>query len=114
MFLIVLDAHTKWMEVFPRSQSTSFSTIQQLRTLFAHFGILRMVVTDNDMCFTSKEFQWFLHQNGIQQIHLSPYRPATNGLAEHTVTIFKEGLKKMKGCTISDKIAHFLFSDRNI
>ena len=34
MFLVVVDAHTKWIEVVPMSNSTSFSTIQQLRTLF--------------------------------------------------------------------------------
>ena len=30
MFLVVVDAHTKWIEVVPMSNSTSFSTIQQL------------------------------------------------------------------------------------
>ena len=61
MFLIVIDPHSKWMEVFPTSSSTSFATIQRLRTLFAQFGIPRTVVSDNGSCFTSKEFQTFMN-----------------------------------------------------
>ena len=39
------------------SNSTSFSTIQQLWTLFAQFGITQTVVTHNGTCFTSEEFR---------------------------------------------------------
>ena len=94
--------------------SISFSTIQQLRTLFAQFGIPRTVVTDDGPCFISKEFREFMIKNGIHHIRFSPYHPASNGLAEHAVPVFKEGFKKMKEGTISDKIAHFLFSYRNL
>ena len=114
MFLVVVDAHTKWIEVFPMSNSTSFSTIQQLRTLFVQFGIPRTVVTDNGPCFISEEFREFIDKNGIHHIRSSPYHPASNGLAERAVRVFKEGLKKMKEGTILDKIACFLFSCRNI
>ena len=114
MFLVVVDAHTKWIEVVPMSNSTSFSTIQQLRTLFAQFGIPRTVVTDNGPCFISEEFREFMIKNGIHHIRSSPYHPASNGLAERAVRVFKEGFKKMKEGTISDKIARFLFSYRNL
>ena len=114
MFLVVVDAHTKWIEVVPMSNSTSFCTIQQLRTLFAQFGIPRTVVTDNGLCFISEEFREFMTRNGIHHIRSSPYHPASNGLAERVVRVFKEGFKKMKEGTVSDKIARFLFSYRNL
>ena len=118
MFLVVVDARTKWItkwiEVVPMSNSTSFSTIQQLRTLFALFGILRTVVTDDGPCFISEEFREFTIKNGIHHIRSSPYHQTSNGLAEHAVRIFNEGFKKMKEGTISDKIACFLFSYRNL
>ena len=112
MFLVVVDAHTKWIEVFPMSNATSFSTIQQLRTLFAQFGIPRTVVTDNGPCFSSDEFHSFMKKNGIYHARTSPYHPGSNGLAERAVRIFKEGLRKMKEGTISDKLARFLFAYR--
>lgn len=56
----------------------------------------------------------FRNSNGIHRICSSPYHPASNELTERAVHVFKEGLKKMKVGTISDKIARFLFSYRNI
>ena len=60
MFLIVIDSHTKWLEVFPVQAATSFHTTEKLRTLFATFGLPRSIVSDNGSFFTSQEFQDFL------------------------------------------------------
>ncbi len=38
MLLIVVDAHSKWIETFPMSAATSSATIQRLQILFAQFG----------------------------------------------------------------------------
>ena len=47
MFLVVVDAHSKWLEVIPVSSTTSSSTIEVLHDLFARFGIPEQIVTDN-------------------------------------------------------------------
>ena len=39
MYIIVVDAHSKWLEVSPMGTATALTTIQHLRTLFARFGI---------------------------------------------------------------------------
>ncbi len=39
MFLIVIDSHSKWLEVFQMSSTTSHAVIQRLRTVFAQFGL---------------------------------------------------------------------------
>ena len=39
MFLIVVDAHSKWLEVFPLKTVTSETTIGALRRLFSQFGL---------------------------------------------------------------------------
>ena len=96
MFLIVIDAHSKWLEVLPVQSATSFCTIQQLRQLFSRFGIPDSLVSDNGTPFTSKEFEDFCKSNGIRHIRVAPYHPASNGLAERAVRIIKEGLKKQK------------------
>ena len=69
-------------------------------------------MTYNGSAFTSKEFETFLQQNGIQQIRTAPYHPASNGQAERTVKTFKTTLNKMlnKKGTINKKVQRFLMA----
>ena len=112
MFLMVIDAHTKWLEVIPLRGATSQLTIQQLQTIFAHFGLPDTVVTDNGTCFVSSEFEQFLSENGIHHWKTAPYHPATNGLAERNVQILKQGLKKIKNGSMEERLAKLLFNYR--
>ena len=113
MFLVVIDAHSKWIEVSPMSTATSLTTIQQLHQIFARFGIPNTIVSDNGLQFASSEFAEFCRSNGIRHVLVAPYHPASNGLAERAVKIFKQGLRKMAEGTLSDRIARFLFQYRN-
>lgn len=45
--LIVIDAHLKWIEAMPLTTATAGTTIQQLRKLFAQFGLPETIVSDN-------------------------------------------------------------------
>ena len=112
MFLVIIDAHSKWIEVYPVRAATSYATIQQLRITFAQFGIPETVVSDNGQCFVSAEFEEFLSCNGIKHLKSAPYHPASNGLAERAVQIFKRGMKKMKAGSLTDRITRVLFSYR--
>ena len=87
MFLVIVDAHSKWPEVFCTDSSTSAQTIECcLRTTFAHFGLPLQLVCDNTQAFVSDEFTRFMSVNGINL--------ATNGLAERFVQTLKQGLDK--------------------
>ncbi len=108
MFLVVIDAYSKWLEVVPMSTATSFTTIEKLRTIFATHGLPRIFVTDNGTQFTSTEFQAFMKSNGIKHICSSPYHPSTNGLAERAVQSFKENMKRRSNGTIAEKLSQFL------
>ena len=110
MFLIFIDAGSKWIEAFPMSKSTSKATIQCLRTLFAQFGLPDILVSDNGTSFTSSEFQEFLATNGIKHWKSAPYHPSSNGLAEKAVQIVKQGLKRMKDDSVSDRLSRVLFT----
>ena len=112
MFLVLIDAHSKWIEVFPTRSATSSATIDQLRTVFAQFGIPETVVTDNGTCFTSSEFADFLRANGVRHVRSAPYHPATNGLAERAVQIFKTGMKKLLKGSVTERLAKVLFQYR--
>ena len=108
MFLIVIDAHSKWIEAFPMNISTSSATIETLRITFATHGLLEILVTDDGSNFVSREFEGFLKQNGIRHIRTAPYHPASNGMAERAVQTFKEGMKKMNEGSVETRVSRFL------
>ncbi|XP_056330368.1 uncharacterized protein K02A2.6-like [Danio aesculapii] len=112
MFLILVDAYSKWIEAFPLNNSTSAVTIQCLRQSFSQHGLPEIVVSDNGSCFTSKEFQEFMSRNGIKHITTAPYHAASNGLAERAVQTFKSLRKKSTGDSIEARLARVLFSYR--
>ncbi len=62
MFLIVVDAHSKWIEVLRMTSTTAESTINALRFLFAAHGLPEELVSDNGPQFVAWEFREFMKQ----------------------------------------------------
>ena len=112
MFLILIDAHSKWMEVHMTRSSTSLVTIEKMRSSFATLGLPEQLVTDNGPSFTSGEFRQFMRNNGVHHITTSPYHPSSNGLAERAVQTFKSGMKKLTEGTLETRLIRFLFHYR--
>ena len=106
----VIDAHSKWIEVFPMAAVTALTTIQRLGQLFSQFGIPKPIVLDNGPQFAAAEFREFCLSNGIRHIRVASYQPSSNGLAERAVQVFKQGLQKSSMGTQSDRIARFCSS----
>ncbi|XP_044751842.1 uncharacterized protein K02A2.6-like [Coccinella septempunctata] len=92
-FLIIRDAYTKWMEVFPVSKITSSNTVRHLRESFARYGIPELVVSDNGTQLVSREMEEFLKRNGIKHMTSPPGHQKPNGQAESAVKISKNKLK---------------------
>ncbi|UYV61876.1 K02A2.6-like [Cordylochernes scorpioides] len=85
LYLIVVDVCTKWIEAIPFPNTSTRETIEQLRCLFARFGIPRTLLSDNGTGFTSEEFRQFMTINGIRHLRTAPFHPSSNGLAERAV-----------------------------
>ncbi|XP_057202332.1 uncharacterized protein K02A2.6 [Triplophysa rosa] len=114
-FLVVVDACSKWPEVFNMTTTTASQTIAVLRDLFARTGVPEQLVSDNVPQFVAEEFQMFLRNNGVRHVTSAPYHPATNGLAERFVQSLKNALRAMTNerITLSQKLHNFLFAYRN-
>ncbi|KAK3734689.1 hypothetical protein QZH41_002109 [Actinostola sp. cb2023] len=114
MFLVLVDAYSKFVDIIPMTQATSANTIAALRHTFSYFGLPEHVVTDNGSQFTSAEFQKFLTDNCIQHTTTAPGHPATNGLAERYVGDFKDKLTKIgdTGEPLQTKLDRFLLTYR--
>ncbi|GBN20834.1 Uncharacterized protein K02A2.6 [Araneus ventricosus] len=95
MFLLIVDVHSKWLEVYPMKITTTKKTIECLRDSFARFGLPRVLVSDNGYQFTSYEFQRFMQINGIKHKTSAPFKPSSNGQAERYVATLKQSLRAM-------------------
>lgn len=111
-YLIVVDVSSKWLEVRPMKKTTSAAVVQQLRHLFATFGIPHKVVSDNGSAFTSAETKKLFDYNGIAHYTSAPYYPSTNGQAERMVAELKTALKRARAGPLDPCLARFLFKQR--
>lgn len=115
LYLIVVDAHSKWLEVEEVSSTSAKQTISKLRPMFARFGIPMQIVSDNGPPYTSYEFGEFLKCNGIKHTLTPPFHPATNGLAENSVKNAKKRVKLaiMNNENVDLALSKFLLAYRN-
>ncbi|KAM7312980.1 uncharacterized protein ISCGN_002903 [Ixodes scapularis] len=114
MFLVVVDAHSKWPEVFTMQSTTTERTVRCLRELFCRFGIPETIVSDNGPQLVSEEFKVFMRNNGVRHVVSAPYHPSTNGLAERFVQTLKSALRKSSaGESLEEALQHFLLTYRN-
>lgn len=112
MFIIIVDAHSKWPEMYEMSSTSTDSTIAILRHVFAAYGLPQQLVSDNGPQFASSEFAQFLKANGVKHIRCAPYHPSSNGLAERFVKTFKQAMKtgEHHGTPLKHRLANFLLS----
>ncbi len=112
MFLLVIDAYSKWLDVHLVNTANTQGTLTKLRQTFANHGLPEVIVSDNGTVFTSEEFKEFCRRNSIRHLTSAPYHPSTNGLVERAVQTFKLGMKKQVSGTIETKLCRFLLAYR--
>ena len=98
----MVDSYSKWPEVLRCRRPTKGTIIGLLHELFARFGIVDCVVSDNGSQFTSVEFKEFCEIFQIKHITTPRYHPRSNGQAERFIDTLKRALKKASG-TPTDK-----------
>lgn len=117
-FLVLVDSHSKWIDVKHMHSIGAEQTIDELRLIFAEHGLPEELVSDNGPQFTSAEFSAFMIKNGIKHTLVPPYHAASNGAAERSVRIVKEALAKQvfankKGMSMKHRLANFLIKYRS-
>ena len=84
MFLLLIDAYSKWIKVYRMASITTKVMIECLRNVFDQLGLPEKLVSDNGPTFVSAQFKDFLQRNGVKHITTSPYQPSSNGLVEES------------------------------
>ncbi|KER27476.1 hypothetical protein T265_13796, partial [Opisthorchis viverrini] len=96
-YLILVDAYSKWPEVFSLTHVTACVTIAKLQNMFSCFGVPNTIVSDNGSASTSAEFEQFCKQNSITHVRSLPFHPQSNSQVERLVDTSKRALAKLKG-----------------
>ena len=107
-YLVVVDSHSKWPEVFQMKRPTSTNTVNRLHQLFARYGVVHTIVSNNGTQFTSKEFEHFCATFQVEHIRIPPYHPRSNGQAERFVDTLKRALKEAIGTPTIKALQLFL------
>ena len=103
-----MDSYSKWPEVLRCRRPTTGTTIGFLHELFARFGVVDCVVSDNGSQFTSVEFKEFREIFQIKHRTTPQYHPRSNGQAERFVDTLKRALQKASGTPTDNALQQFL------
>ena len=106
-YLIVVDAGSKWIEVFPMRTTTTKVTLDAVASLVARFGFPKTIQTDGGRQFTSAEFDERVKRWGVAHTVSPPYNPQSNGLAERGVRTVKGFLKKMGPARLQEALFEY-------
>ena len=95
-YLLVVDSYSHYIEIAKLSNTSSKMVIMHTKSIFARHGIPKMVKSDNGPQYSAQEYKRFSEEWGFKHVTTSPYHPQANGLAEKSVQIMKQLLKKAK------------------
>ena len=75
MWLLLIDAFSKWPEIHEMKTTTAEVTIAKLKHIFAVQGLPEQIVSDNGPQFTASKFEDFCNSRGIIHSTIAPYHP---------------------------------------
>ena len=102
-YLLVTDFYSRYFEIELLRQNTAICVINNLKKIFARFGIPEKVVSDNGPQYSNTrhllsrnhEFKEFADEWGFSHTTSSPEYPQSNGAAERAVQTVKRFLRRL-------------------
>lgn len=92
--LVVIDAFTKFVRLFPVVSTSSKESIACLETYFHTYSRPLRIVSDRGSCFTSNEFSEFCNAYSISHIKIATMTPQSNGQVERVNRVLTPMLSK--------------------
>ena len=80
--LVVTDAFSRFIQVYPVKSTDTTHTIEAMSTFITSFGIPQKLVYDRGTSFVSTDFSTFLLEFGITHAPRTKWSPWTNGKNE--------------------------------
>lgn len=108
-YVILVDAYLNWIEVGEITNKSAETLIRFMKNIFTRLGVPDKLYADNNP-YNSLQIRNFAKEWNFEIIYSSPYHSQSNGLAEKTVGIVKNMLKK---CDNRDQVQICLMQYRN-
>lgn len=102
VLLVVSDYYSNFIKVARLSNLTSRAVIEELKAIFARYGVPDTPVTDNGSQFPSAEFAVFAKTWMFEHKTLSPTYPQSNRKAEKAVQTIKTLFRKCKASGMAE------------
>ena len=111
----IVDAGTRWPEVFFVKSTTTSVITRKLTELFVNKVRPIEIVTDNGPHFSSLEFEQFCKRWGIKHHPVTPYYPQANSEIERFFRTVMKTIKLavLEGKNWKDELQNFLLVYRN-
>ena len=115
-FIIIVDAYSRWPEVYAMKTVDTTDTINVLGHQFSRYGVPDYIVSDNGAQFTSHKFNAFTKHHNITHLKSAPFHPSTNGEAERFVQTFKNNMKRREANhnNVKSELLKFLLAYRTV
>jgi hypothetical protein len=76
--LVMVDYVSKWVEDMPCRKASTEDSIAMIKSIFPHFGTLRILISNGGTHFTGKNFKKCLSKLGIEHRVSTAYHPQTD------------------------------------
>ena len=100
--LVLIDAYSKWPEIFTTTTANAEFTIRALRRCFSREGVPKCLVCDNGTPFSAEVTRKWLQEIGCRQLFSPPRHPQSNGAAENFVKTVKSAVHSVNPTTLEE------------
>lgn len=94
--IMVVDYHSKFVEIKKLSSTNSESVTNSLTQIFRTHGLPSTIHSDNGPPFDSSSFREFIERYNMKHVTSSPLYPKSNGMVERAIQTVKSMLIKTK------------------
>lgn len=93
--LVVIDAFTKFVKLYPTKTTAAQEVINHLLIHFSNYSRPRIIISDRGTAFTSSEFESFCNENNVQHVRIATHSPKANGQVERTNRVLGPMISKL-------------------
>ena len=106
--LTMMDLYSKFPAAVPLKRVDNFSVLEAMMSVFACYGLPKILLTDQGSVFTSKLTREMCRQFKIDKIQTTPYHPQSDGALERWHACLK-GMLKRSGIVLKEWDRHLKY-----